>query len=167
MEKTIYTKDIPNKKIFVKREFNSSPEIVWKAWTESELLDKWWAPKPWTAKTKSMDFTEGGTWMYCMCGPDDEKVWCKVVYKKIDEIKSFEGTDAFCDENGIESTEMPGMYWIVSFKPSENGTTVDVEITFDSEEDLKKIVEMGFQDGFASGHYNLDELLRDLTDIKN
>lgn len=162
MEKTIYTKDIPNKKIFVKREFNSTLEQVWKAWTENELLDKWWAPKPWEAKTKSMDFSEGGTWMYCMCGPDDEQVWCKVVYKKIDINNSFEGKDSFCDENGIESNDMPGMYWKVFFKPSENGTVVDVEITFDSEEDLKKIVEMGFEEGFASGHNNLDELLKDL-----
>ena len=45
-KQTIITKDLANKKIFVVREFEGTPEQVWQAWTESELLDKWWAPKP-------------------------------------------------------------------------------------------------------------------------
>jgi hypothetical protein len=34
-----------------------------------------------------------------------------------------------------------------------------VIISFDSEEALKQTVEMGFKDGFAMAHSNLDELL--------
>ena len=51
-KQTIITKDLANKKLFVIREFEGTPEQVWEAWTESELLDKWWAPKPWKAKQK-------------------------------------------------------------------------------------------------------------------
>ena len=53
-------KDLPNKKITVTRHFNAPLDQVWKAWTESELLDQWWAPKPFKAETKFMDFKVGG-----------------------------------------------------------------------------------------------------------
>ena len=39
-KQTIITKDAANKKLFVVREFDGTPHQVWKAWTESNLLDK-------------------------------------------------------------------------------------------------------------------------------
>ncbi|HMQ69620.1 MAG TPA: SRPBCC domain-containing protein [Ignavibacteria bacterium] len=162
MEKTVYTKDIANKKIFVKREFEAPLETVWKAWTDSKILDQWWAPKPWKAKTKSMDFREGGSWIYCMCGPNDEEMWSRTNFQNLVPLKSYEGTDIFCNDDGNENPDLPRMNWKLNFKESGNRTTVEVEVTFNSEEDLNKIVEMGFEKGFASAHNNLDELLKDL-----
>ena len=52
--------DLAAKKIHIVREFNAPVEKVWKAWTEPELIEKWIAPKPWTAQTKILDFTVGG-----------------------------------------------------------------------------------------------------------
>lgn len=160
--KTVYTKDLTNNKLFVKREFAASLDKVWEAWTNPEILDQWWAPKPWKAVTKIMDFKEGGAWLYYMLGPDGEKNWCKADYKKIEHLKSYEGLDYFCDENGNESNELPSMFWKVNFSPSENGTIVEVEITYPRKDDLEKIVEMGFEAGFRMAHENLDELLLNL-----
>ena len=156
---TTLTKDIANKKIRVVREFDAPVDQVWRAWTEPELLDQWWAPKPWTAHTGSMDFREGGKWLYYMQGPDGEKSWCRADYETIEKGKRYTGTDAFCDEKGNVNTDFPQMYWDVQFTPSNGGTRVEVELTFASEADLNKILEMGFQEGFAAAHGNLDELL--------
>ena len=41
--------------IHVKREFAANLHFVWDAWTKPELLDLWWAPKPYRTVTKSMD----------------------------------------------------------------------------------------------------------------
>ena len=158
-KETIYSKDASNKKLKVEREFDAPVAQVWKAWTEPELLDQWWAPKPWKANTKSMDFREGGRWFYYMEGPDGTRHYCKVDYKTIVPNKSFSGFDGFCDEHGETNTEMPGMDWKVVFTPVGSTTKVDVDVTFASEEDLNKIVEMGFKEGFAAAHANLDELL--------
>ena len=158
-KETIYTKDAANKKISVVREFDAPVEQVWKAWTESELLDQWWAPKPWKANTQSMDFREGGTWLYYMEGPDGTRQYCRADYETIAPNKSYTGLDAFCDENGKINTEFARMHWKVVFNKSANGTKVEVEIKFDSEADMEKIIEMGFKEGFAAAHTNLDELL--------
>jgi uncharacterized protein YndB with AHSA1/START domain len=158
-KETIYSKDVANKKIKVVREFDAPVEQVWKAWTEPELLDQWWAPKPWKANTQSQDFRESGNWLYYMEGPDGSRHYCRVDYQTIAPNKSFTGLDAFCDENGKINTDFPSMHWKLAFNKSTNGTKVEVEITFDSEADMEKIIEMGFKEGFAAAHTNLDELL--------
>lgn len=158
-KETIYTKDLENKKIKVTREFDAPVEKVWRAWTEKELLDQWWAPRPWKAVTQSMDFSNGGTWLYYMEGPDGTRHYCRADYRSIATNKSYNLLDAFCDENGNINTEFPRMNWKVVFNKTDDGTKVDVEITFSSVEDLEKIIEMGFKEGFAAAHNNLDELL--------
>jgi uncharacterized protein YndB with AHSA1/START domain len=156
---TMISKDLANKKIFVVRVFDAPLERVWKAWTESTLLDQWWAPKPWKAVTKSMDFRDGGNWLYYMEGPDGERQYCRADFKTIDPQRSYTATDAFCDENGSPTDEFPSMHWFNKFSATETGTKVEVEITFATQADLEKIVEMGFQEGFTAAHGNLDELL--------
>jgi uncharacterized protein YndB with AHSA1/START domain len=158
-KETVFSKDAANKKIRVVREFDAPVNQVWKAWTESKLLDQWWAPKPWKAHTKSMDFREGGIWLYYMEGPDGTRHYCRADYQTIVPGKSYTGLDAFCDENGVVNTEFPRMHWQVVFNAVDNKTKVEVEITFTTEADLEKIIEMGFKEGFAAAHTNLDELL--------
>jgi uncharacterized protein YndB with AHSA1/START domain len=158
-KETIYSKDASNRKINVERVFDAPVEKVWKAWTQSELLDQWWAPKPWKANTQSMNFREGGTWLYYMEGPDGTRHYSKVDYKTIVPNKSFTGLDAFCDESGKTIAEMPGMDWKCVFNAEGDTTKVVIEVTFASEEAMNKIIEMGFKEGFAAAHTNLDELL--------
>ena len=156
---TTFTKDLEKKKMFISREFAGSVDDVWKAWTDSKLLDQWWAPKPWKTKTKSQDFREGGVWLYAMAGPDGSQHWAKLEYKKIVAKKSLESIDAFCDENGKTNTEFPEMNWKTVFQTSSAGTKVEIEITYANVADMEKMIEMGFKEGFAMAHDNLDELL--------
>ncbi len=158
-KETIYTKDPSNKKMKVVREFDAPLQKVWNAWTKSELLDQWWAPRPWKAVTQSIDFREGGVWYYYMQGPEGDRHYCRVDYKTIVPNKSFSGYDGFCDEKGNINNEFPQMFWDCQFTSTSSGTKVEVDITFDSEADLQKIVEMGFKEGFAMAHNNLDEVL--------
>ena len=158
-------KDPVNKKIFITREFDAPQDKVWEAWTSSEILDQWWAPKPWKARTKAMEFSDGGKWIYAMVGPDGTEQWCRVDFRKISPLKSFTAVDVFCDEKGNTNTDLPVMEWKCEFNKTNSGTTVKIEISFSSEADLNKIVEMGFEEGFTSALTNLDELFEVL--VKN
>ena len=153
------TKDLQNKRITITRHFDAAPAQVWRAWTESDLLDQWWAPKPWRAETKTMEFKEGGHWLYAMVGPDDSRMWARVDFKSITPNKSFQATDCFCDENGNPNNDFPSMTWNNQFQAADGGTKVVVEISFDKEADLQKIIEMGFEAGFTAALSNLDHYL--------
>ncbi|GAL85460.1 putative glutathione S-transferase-related transmembrane protein [Sporocytophaga myxococcoides] len=151
--------DKANNKIKVEREFDAPLAMVWSAWTESELLDQWWAPHPYIAETKSMDFREGGMWLYCMIGPKGERHWSRADYKTIKPEKQFVLLDAFCDENGVINKDFPRSTWSNIFKQTEETTTVNIEISYDKLEDLEATIKMGFQEGFTAGLENLDHYL--------
>lgn len=154
-----FTVDKENKTITVNREFAAELDLVWAAWTTPELLDLWWAPKPYQTKTKSMDFREGGTWLYAMISPEGEAHWCKAEYQKIDVLKSYSALDAFCDENGNNSQDFPRSLWNNTFLENGEKTTVNIVITYQQLEDLEKIIQLGFKEGFTAAMSNLDQYI--------
>lgn len=154
-----FSVDKEHNRVNVEREFAAPVGKVWAAWTQSELLDQWWAPRPWKARTKSMDFREGGTWLYAMVGPEGEEHWSKADYLKIDPQKSFSAIDAFCDSEGNLSPDFARSTWTNAFTEADGKTTVSVSIQYDKYEDIQQIMEMGFQEGFTMALGNLDELL--------
>ena len=148
--------------ITVTREFAAPLPLVWDAYTKSELLDQWWAPKPWKAKTKTMDFQEGGHWHYAMVGPAGEEHWSMVNYKTIQEQQKFTGKDAFADEAAKINTEMPQSTWEVTFTDKGPFTQVESYIMFDDLAQLEETIKMGFKEGMTIAMEGLDILLASL-----
>ncbi len=147
----------------VNREFAANLELVWEAWTNPEILDQWWAPKPYQTRTKSMDFREGGMWLYEMFnteGKDSQEChWCKNDFIKIENYSMFSGLDAFCDENGIVNPAMPRTQWTNEFNEHGEKTLVTITAKYESLADLEKIIAMGFKEGFTMAMENLDQYI--------
>jgi uncharacterized protein YndB with AHSA1/START domain len=154
-----FTVDKQQNSIRVEREFAAPLEPVWRAWTEKDILDLWWAPKPWKARTKSMDFREGGTWLYAMVGPEGEEHWARADYKSITPMQAFSGDDAFCNPEGVNH-DMPESHWNVRFSETDGSTVVNIEMTFDKPEHLEANLKMGFKEGLTAAMENLDGLLK-------
>ena len=151
--------DKENNKIRVERSFDAPLDLVWAAWTEADILDQWWAPKPYQAVTKSSNFTEGGQWHYYMLGPEGEKHWCLFDFEVIKPQEFFSGIDAFCDENAVTNDTKPRVKWENDFTSNENQTVVNIQLQFDTLEDLQTIIQMGFKEGFTAGLENLDQYI--------
>lgn len=154
-----FTVNKENSTILIKRAFAAKIDLVWDAWTTPEILDQWWAPKPYQTQTKLMDFKEGGYWLYSMVSPTGEKHWCRADYKKITPLKNYSAQDAFCDEQGNINTSFPRAFWTNEFNENNHTTMVNITITYDSLDDLEKIIELGFKEGFTMAIGNLDEYL--------
>jgi uncharacterized protein YndB with AHSA1/START domain len=157
---TNFSIDRENRKIKVEREFASTISKVWDAWTQSALLDQWWAPKPWKAKTKKMDFKTGGSWLYAMVSPEGEEHFGRADYISITPGKEFAGLDSFCDPEGTINKTLPQNKWKTSFCELKGNTLVKIEMSFDKLSDLEKTIEMGFREGLTSALGNLDLLLQ-------
>lgn len=151
--------DKENKKITIRREFAAPVSTVWRAWTDSKILDQWWAPKPWKAQTKSNDFRVDGRWLYSMKGPDGSEHFAVADYKAITPQKSFTVKDAFSDANGNINTSMAQSTWNVDFKEENGSTIVTVQITHEKAEDFEQMLKMGFKEGMTAAMENLDELI--------
>jgi uncharacterized protein YndB with AHSA1/START domain len=150
--------------ITIKREFAAERRLVWDAYTKSELLDQWFAPAPLTTKTKTMNFSEGGYWLYAMVEPGGRQHWGRMDYLKIRPIDGYTGLDAFCDENGVVNTKLPRANWNVNFKDiADDKTLVENVVTYASLEDLETVIRMGLKEGLSATLEKLDELLAKLV----
>lgn len=143
----------------VKREFAGNRQLVWDCYTKSELLDQWFAPRPLSTKTKSMDFSEGGHWHYAMVDADGKEYWGWMGYTKIKPIDYYDGLDAFCDSEGNMNTDLPRAQWHVVFSDKGNNTLVETLVTYDSLADLEVVIQMGMKEGLISTMERLDDLL--------
>jgi uncharacterized protein YndB with AHSA1/START domain len=156
--KTHVVKDLREKSILISREFNASTELVWKAFTDCEILDKWWGPAPWRAETKFQDFSVGGYWLYAMVSPENQKHWGRMNYLSIDTHKNFHLEDFFCDENGNPNSELPVSKGSNVFTATATGTRVEIKMSYSTEEQLQKIIEMGFEQGITACLEQLEQL---------
>ena len=153
-----FSVDKENKTVNVKREFNASLSNVWSAWTEAEILDLWWAPAPFKSKTKSMEFKEGGRRLYAMISPEGHEGWSTFDYSSISPKTNFKYAATFSDADGNPNSEFGSSYWDITFSEQGDSTFVDIVIKRDSWEELEKIIEMGFKQGFTNAMESLDKI---------
>ena len=153
--------------LIMRREFAADRQLVWDCYTKQKYLDQWFAPKPFSTKTKSMDFSEGGHWHYAMVDPDGKEYWGYTEYVSINPIEEYVSLDAFSDETGAINSELPRASWIMTFEDAEDHTFVHTVVTYESLEDLETVINMGMETGMESTLEKLDMLLETLTNYKN
>jgi uncharacterized protein YndB with AHSA1/START domain len=149
--------------ITIKREFAAKRKLVWDCYTKSELLDRWFAPKPLTTKTKFMDFSEGGHWHYVMVEPNGQEYWSRLDYQTIRPIDHYTALDGFCDDSGALNPAFPRSTWNVTFSDVATHTLVETAVSYASSEALQQVIQMGLKDGLTSTMERLDELLLTLN----
>lgn len=156
-----FTVNKPEKTVYITREFDAELSLVWDAFTKKELLDQWVAPKPWSSKTKYMNFEVGGRRFYAMVSPEGMERWAIQEYTSITPKTNFKMYNSFADAD--ENRELPGSAWDYHFSEQNGITKVSITIVNESLARLEKMIEMGFEPGFKMSIDNLDELLATLS----
>lgn len=152
-----FTVDKKTKTVLINREFDAELPLVWDAFTKAEMLDQWVAPKPWTSKTKYMDFKVGGRRFYAMVSPEGQERWAIQQYTSITPKTNFKMFNAFADKD--ENPELPGSDWDYTFSEQNGKTKVSITIYNESLARMEKMIEMGFTEGFKMSMSNLENLL--------
>jgi uncharacterized protein YndB with AHSA1/START domain len=154
--------DKETKTVSITVEFEAERDLVWDAYTKPELLDQWWAPKPFTSRTTVMDFKVGGRRFYAMVSPEGDERWSVQKYRSITPKTNFKFFNAFADKD--ENPELPGSDWDLNFSEQDGTTTVSISIYNESLERLERMIEMGFKEGVTAQLQNLEELLAKETE---
>ena len=152
-----FTVDKSTNTVFVNKQFDAELDLVWDAFTKQEILDQWWAPKPWMSKTKVMNFEVGGHRFYAMVSPEGQDHWAIQKYTAISPKTNFKYLNAFADKDANPS--LPGSDWDFNFSEETGITTVSISIYNESLERMEQMIEMGFQGGFTMTLNELDNLL--------
>jgi uncharacterized protein YndB with AHSA1/START domain len=86
--------------LVITRIFDARRELVWKTWTESERIKRWWGPQYFTSPVAKIDLRVGGSYLYAMRGPDGRDYWSTGTFREVIPQKKIVATDAFADEKG-------------------------------------------------------------------
>ncbi|MFD4196505.1 MULTISPECIES: SRPBCC family protein [Amycolatopsis] len=140
-------------------EYDAAPERVWRVWEDPRRLERWWGPPTWPATFEQHDFKAGGRSSYFMTGPDGTKShgWWEIT--AIEAPRRLEFDDGFADDKGERNTEMPVIHCAVTLEANGSGTRMTTVNSFDSLEQLEKLIEMGMEEGMKLAEGQIDALL--------
>lgn len=152
--------------LIMERSFEAPRERVFSMFTESEHIARWWGPTGWDTTVYKMEVEPGGVWYYCMRSPDGQEAWGKAVYREIEPPNRLVYVDAFSDEQENEVEGLPTMLITTDFFAEGTGCKVVSATKFNSEEELKSVIEMGAVEGMTQTYDRLEEYLQELQQEK-
>jgi uncharacterized protein YndB with AHSA1/START domain len=146
--------------IFVMREFEAPREMVFKAFTDPELLMQWYLTPEHNMKIDFMNYKTGGTYRFIMPGINDKEVGISgVVHECLAPeriIKTFEYEGL--PERGHVALEKT----LFEALPNER-TKVTVQFICESAGYRDGMVNSGMRDRYEDVHAALDKLLTKIT----
>ena len=110
----------------ITRIFDAPRALVWKAWTDPEIVMRWWGPNGFTSPACKIDFRVGGQYLYCMRTPDGWEGWSGGEYTEIISQEKIASVLFYADQNGrVEPTDKNDaeVRDVVTFEDLGNGQT--------------------------------------------
>ncbi len=135
--------------------------IVWRCWTEAELIKQWFTPRPWTTPVVEIDLRPGGASYMLFRGPDGEEFPNRGVYLEVVPQQRLVFTDAYV-EAWVPSAE-PFMTAIVTLSDEDGGTRYEARVRHWSHEAMKRHECMGFHDGWGKAADQLEDVAKRLA----
>jgi uncharacterized protein YndB with AHSA1/START domain len=152
-------KDPEQLSVTVTAQFDAPVEAVWELWADPRRLERWWGPAEYPATFTHHDLSAGGRCTFYMTSPEGERHggWWQVV--AVDPPRSLDLLDGWADPEGNPTEGTPVTTIRVELAEHDGGTRMVVRSTFESEEHLRQVEDMGALEAFASTVGQMDALL--------
>lgn len=138
------------------RVFDAPRELVFRAYTDPELVPRWWGPRNLTTTVDKMDVRPGGEWRFVHHAPDGSEYGFRGEYREVVPPERLVNT--------FEFEGMPGHVIVdtATFEDVEGKTKLTVVALFDSIEDRDGMLATGMEEGGKETWDRLAELLEEL-----
>jgi uncharacterized protein YndB with AHSA1/START domain len=136
-------------------------EKLFRCWTQPELLQQWFAPKPWTITKVDFDVRAGGRSNFVMKSPEGQEFPNEGVFLEVAPNEKIVTTDAFTE--GWKPAGKPFMAAEVTFTDLGDGKTKYRAVARHWNEETKNEHEkMGFHEGWKTCALQLEALAKTL-----
>ena len=143
--------------ITIEREFDAPPELLFRAWTDPDLLVQWLGPKRLKMRIDTHELRDGGRWRFTHWGDDGAEHRFRGVFHGTPTVAGIVRTFEYEGAPGHVSLE-----WL-QFEPRGARTLVRTNSVFQSVQDRDSMIESGMEEGVEDGMQRLDELLARMT----
>jgi uncharacterized protein YndB with AHSA1/START domain len=138
--------------IVMTRVFDAPRHLVWDAFTQPELLKKWFGPRGWSLSVCDVDLRVGGGFRFVMRGPDGQEMGMRGVYRELSRPDRSVHVETFDD--------YPGESIVTAVFIEQNGkTTLTATVEYPSREVRDIVISTGMEHGAAESYDKLAELL--------
>ena len=121
--------------------------LLYRAWTDPEMLKQWFAPLPYTTPHAELDVRPGGANLIVMRSPDGQDMPNRGVYLEVVPNEKLVFTDAFTD--AWVPSPKPFMTVILTFEDEGGKTRYTARVRHWTAEDKETHEKMGFHQGWG------------------
>lgn len=139
--------------ILMTRDFDAPRDLVFKVFTDPELVPQWWGPGQYKTVVDKMDVKEGGIWRYIQKGDDGSEYAFRGVYHSISSPQQIVYT--------FEFEGMPGHVLLetITFEDRNGKTHITDSTVFQSVADRDGMLQSGMESGANEGWDRLEAIL--------
>lgn len=146
------------RELVLTRDLDVPAERLFRAWTDPELLQQWFCPKPWTVARAELDVRAGGSCLVVMRSPQGQEFPNPGVYLEVVPNRRLVFTDAYT--RAWEPAAQPFMTGVITFDDLGGGhTRYTARALHWTVADCERHQAMGFHEGWNRALDQLIELL--------
>jgi uncharacterized protein YndB with AHSA1/START domain len=137
-----------DRELVLTRIIDATPDKVYRAWSEPDLLKQWFAPAPYTTPVAELDVRAGGANLIVMRGPGGADMPNQGVYLEVVPGEKIVFTNAYT--SAWKPSDKPFMTVILTFEPEAGGKTrYTARVRHWSVADREQHEQMGFHQGWG------------------
>jgi uncharacterized protein YndB with AHSA1/START domain len=127
--------------ILITREFAAPRHLVWEAWTNPDLIRRWWHANRGEVTLVDVDLRVGGQWRYVMKTGDGHEVGFHGEYREVEAPARLVYTEVY---EGFPDAEA---LTTITFSEEDGRTTATMLVEHDTKEHRDAHVDSGMEDG--------------------
>jgi uncharacterized protein YndB with AHSA1/START domain len=153
------TKDADALTLSLVAEFDADADRVWQVWEDPRKLERWWGPPTFPATFTRHEFVVGGQSRYFMTGPQGEtpRGWWRI--DALERPRQIEFANGLAGDDGEPAPGVEPMAGLVTIEELGDRTRMTVLTRFVDGEQMRKMLDMGMQEGMAQAIGQIDAVL--------
>lgn len=141
--------------ILVTREFDAPRRLVWRAYTEPDLIKRWWAGLRGNVTSVEVDLRVGGHWRYVMQANGGFEVAFHGEYREIAPHERLVNTEAY---EGIPDPDGNAALVTTTLVEKEDRTFMEVLIEARDKDGRDAIINSGMEAGMQESYDALEQV---------
>jgi uncharacterized protein YndB with AHSA1/START domain len=142
--------------VLITREFAAPRHLVWRAWTEPDLVRRWWGGHRGAVESAEIDLRVGGTWRFVMTANGGHTVAFHGEYRELVPDERFVSTEIY--EGAPEAAALSTLTLV----ERDGRTLASLLVRHESKRNRDLHVESGMEIGVQEGFDLMDDLLATL-----